>query len=353
MTDGRSNGPPACSSRQSSRHCCDAQSATCESCSPRPNGAGSRISRASRARYSPGARASAADPAAHAGSATGASDTSNARRRMHEPIWIGAPDADLARPSAAPVLARAAADREPLARQARGTNAGRQLLRCFPRWRQALDHLRWAALVRLTRDEPIDPNDPDAWAGRDQHAHAVLRRHGITGVAPARLTLQAIGRLIDAQAAADREAGLDWTRITTPARALDAALRRAHARLGIDLDEPAVWTRRADQRAALTRPRPLSRSGRRPVALGARAARRLRCRRPALLAHRVGHMAAAGQSTATGSGHRRPSRRRVRRASAGRERVATGARALARRDPANRRARRDPRPRPHRRHAAR
>src|SRR3954447_13907456 len=93
----------------------------------------------------------------------------------------------------------------------------------------------------------------DAWAGRDQHAHAILRRHGITGIAPTRLTLEAIGRLIDAQTTADRDAGLNWTRVTTPARALDPALRRAHARLGIDLDDPAVWTRRADQRAALAR----------------------------------------------------------------------------------------------------
>ena len=90
--------------------------------------------------------------------------------------------------------------------------------------------------MRLARDEPVDPNDPDTWAGRDQHAHAILRRHGITGVAPTRLTLQAIGRLIDAQAAADREAGLDWTQITTAAGALDPALRRAHARLGHGAD---------------------------------------------------------------------------------------------------------------------
>jgi hypothetical protein len=172
---------------------------------------------------------------------------------MHEPIWVGAPGADPARPSAAPGLTRAAADREPLARQARDTDAGRQLLRCFPRWRQALDHLRWAALVRLGRDEPVDPNYPDTWASRDQHAHAILRRHGITGIAPTRLTLQAIGRLIDTQAAADRDAGLDWTRITTPASGLDPALRRAHARLGINLDDPAVWTRHDDQRAALAR----------------------------------------------------------------------------------------------------
>src|SRR5881397_3500824 len=172
---------------------------------------------------------------------------------MHEPMWVGAPGADPARPSAAPGLARPAADREPLARQARDTDAGRQLLRCFPRWRQALDHLRWAALVRLARNESVDPNDPDTWGGRDQHAHAVLRRHGIGSVAPTRLTLAAVGRLIDAQAIADRAVGLDWTRVTAPARGLDALLRRAHAQLGIDLDDPSIWTRRADQRDALAR----------------------------------------------------------------------------------------------------
>ena len=84
---------------------------------------------------------------------------------MHEPIWIiGAREGDAAQPRAAATLARARADREPLAQQARETDAGRQLLRCFPRWRQALDHLRWAALVRLARNEPVDPNDPDTWA---------------------------------------------------------------------------------------------------------------------------------------------------------------------------------------------
>jgi len=172
---------------------------------------------------------------------------------MHEPIWIGAPEADPAERSAAATLVRARADREPLARQARETDAGRQLMRCFPGWTKALDHLRWAALVRLARNEPVDPNDPDTWASRDQHAHAVLRRHGVSSVAPTRLTLQTVGRLIDAQAAADRAAGLDWTRVTAPGRALDPALRRAHAQLGVDLDDPAVWTRRADQRAALAR----------------------------------------------------------------------------------------------------
>jgi hypothetical protein len=41
--------------------------------------------------------------------------------------------------------------------------------------------------------------------------------------------------------------------VTAPGRTLDPALRRAHARLAVDLDDPAVWTRRADQRAALAR----------------------------------------------------------------------------------------------------
>ena len=232
---------------------------------------------------------------------------------MLEPISVGVHDADPVRPAQA-TLARAAPDRERLARRARETDAGRQLLRCFPRWTTALDHLRWAALARLARNEPVDPNDPDTWAGRDQHAHAILRRHGITGVAPTRLTLQAIGRLIDAQASADRDAGLEWTRITTPAHALDTALRRAHARLGIDLDDPAVWTRRADQRAALARRLGLSDEQSDDVSRWALEHRRVRRRRPALLADRLGHVAAARRPAATGGGPRRAARRRLRRA---------------------------------------
>src|SRR4051794_26821300 len=172
---------------------------------------------------------------------------------MYKPIWIGAPEAAPAQRSPAATLAPARADREPLARQARETDAGRQLMRCFPRWSKALDHLRWAALVRLARNEAVDPNHSETWGGRDQQAHAVLRRHGISSVTPTRLTLETVGRLIDAQAAADRAAGLDWTRVTAPGRAFDVALRRAHAQLGVDLNDPGVWTRRADQRAALAR----------------------------------------------------------------------------------------------------
>src|SRR3954447_5868275 len=184
---------------------------------------------------------------------------------MSDATSVGAHRAD-------PLLARAHArdEHDRLARQARATDAGRQFTRCFPRWLAALDHLRWPALVRLAHGEPggpkhphaagspppgepVDPNDPDAWSSRDEHAHAVLRRHGVSGVAPTRLTLEAIARLIDGQAAADRAAGLDWTPVTVPARDLDRMLARAHERLPIDLDDPGVWCRRADQRAAVGR----------------------------------------------------------------------------------------------------
>ena len=169
---------------------------------------------------------------------------------MPDASRIGAPSAD---PVSLPAVARGRAEREPLARQARATDAGRQLTRCFPRWLTALDHLRWTALVRLAHGEPVDPNAPDTWNSRDHHAQAILRRHGVTTIAATDLTLQAIARLIDGQAAADRAAGLDWSRVMVPARDLDTALARAHARLPIDLDEPAVWCQRADQRAALGR----------------------------------------------------------------------------------------------------
>jgi hypothetical protein len=156
---------------------------------------------------------------------------------------------------AEPLCSRACArgEHERLTRHARATDAGRQLMRCFPRWLTALDQLSWPALVRLAHGEPVDPNDPDAWSGRDEHAHAILRRHGVNGVVSTCLTVEAIARLIDGQAAADHAAGLDWTRVTVPARDLDALLARAHERLPIDLDDPGVWCRRGDQRAALAR----------------------------------------------------------------------------------------------------
>ena len=88
--------------------------------------------------------------------------------------------------------------------------------------------MSWQALVRLSRNEPVDPNDRDTWRSADEHAQAVLRRHGIT-LNPRHLTLTAIQALTDGQARADQEAGLDWTTITVPASRLDERLRRAHA----------------------------------------------------------------------------------------------------------------------------
>jgi hypothetical protein len=79
----------------------------------------------------------------------------------------------------------------------------------------------------------------------------VLRRHGITRISSARLTMDTVRALIDGQARADRKAGLDWTRLAVPAAALEAALRGAHARLAIALDDPAVYATIDDQRRAL------------------------------------------------------------------------------------------------------
>ena len=146
---------------------------------------------------------------------------------------------------------RGLAERERLIAQARGTDAARQLQRCFPRWMKAFDHLAWRALVRLAANEPVDPNDPDMWESRDEQAQAVLRRHGLTTVKAGRLTMATVNTLIDSQKAADREAGLDWCRLTVPASRLDEPLRRAHAGLPIDLSAPSVYVYREDQRRAL------------------------------------------------------------------------------------------------------
>jgi len=143
--------------------------------------------------------------------------------------------------------------REQLTSTARETDAARQLQRCFPRWARALEHLTWRALVRLAANEPVDPNDPDIWRSADDHAQGVLRRHQLAGITTSRLTLHAVRALIDGQAEADRDAGLDWTRLAIPAGKLDEALRRARARLPIDLEDPSIYAYRDDQRRALSR----------------------------------------------------------------------------------------------------
>ena len=141
-------------------------------------------------------------------------------------------------------------ERDRLIAQARSSDAARQLQRCFPRWATAFEHLSWRALVMLAKNEPVDPNDPDAWRTADEHAHAVLRRHGIT-LNPRHLTLAAIQALTDGQARADTDAGLDWTRVTAPANGLDEGLRRAHAKLPVDVSDPVVFGDVGAQRRAL------------------------------------------------------------------------------------------------------
>ena len=144
-------------------------------------------------------------------------------------------------------------ERERLLGRARASDAGRQFARCFARWPGALDHIRLPALRALAANRPVDPNDPDVWRSRDAHAQAILRRHGVAKLSAGRLTLAAIGELIAGQARADRDAGLDWSTIAVPPASLDEPLRRAHSRLAISLEDPAIYTHRADQRHALSR----------------------------------------------------------------------------------------------------
>src|SRR3954449_6572382 len=139
-------------------------------------------------------------------------------------------------------------ERTRLIEQARHTEAAAQLRRCCPSAARVLENLSWRALTRLAANESVDPNDPDSWRSPDAHARIVLRRHGITGLDSTRLTMGAVRALIEGQARADRDAGLDWTRLDVPAARLDAALRRAQARLPIALDDPANYAYRDDVR---------------------------------------------------------------------------------------------------------
>ena len=142
-------------------------------------------------------------------------------------------------------------ERERLEHQAGQTDAAAQLRRCFPRWRGVLEQLTSQAIARLADNEPIDPNDPDAWRSRDAHAQAVLHRHGHSNTSATRLTSAAIAALIDGQARADSDAGLDWGMVTVPASRLDDRLARAHERLPITLEDPNVWACTLDQRHTL------------------------------------------------------------------------------------------------------
>ena len=159
----------------------------------------------------------------------------------HLPAWAGAGGGSEQR----------TLQRERLETRARATEATGQLVRCLSGWGGTLAQLSSGALERLAGNDPVDPNDPEVWRSRDAHAQAVLWRHGQGQVSATRLTSAAIGALIEQQALADREAGLDWSVVTVPASSLDERLGHAHARLAIDLDDPVEWAYVIDQRRAL------------------------------------------------------------------------------------------------------
>ncbi len=146
---------------------------------------------------------------------------------------------------------------------ARRTAAGRRLARAFGASADVFALLRPTALRRLADDQPAGPNDPDAWGSLDAHAQAVLARHDRTEVRAIRLELAALRELIAGQAAADRDAGLDWADAGGPDEHFELALARAHARLPIDLDDPRDL---GVQRRSAPRARPPRRARRRSAA---------------------------------------------------------------------------------------
>ena len=182
-------------------------------------------------------------------------------------------------------------------------------MRCFPRWLAALDHLRWPALVRLAARRAGRPQRPRrVEQPRRSTPHAILRRHGITGVDADRPDARG-DRAPDRRPGGRRPRRPAWTGRASPSRraTLDAALARAHARLPIDLDDPGVWCRRADQRAR-ARPPARARPAARPTTSRAGRSRSrdafdaddLRCWRIASATWlRARRRAAAGRSSAS------------------------------------------------------
>ena len=166
---------------------------------------------------------------------------------------------DLKDPLAGLVAAPQIGAGEPARRHATGRTQTPPPVRPLLRHRAARqsDGLRADALQRLAANRAGRPQRPRHVAQpRRTTPSAVLRRHGVTTLSPRRLELRAVRALIDGQARADRDAGLDWTRITAPAAALDDALR-------------------ARARAAADRPRRPARLGRAATTAAARSARRL------------------------------------------------------------------------------
>ena len=228
-------------------------------------------------------------------------------------------------------------EHERLEHRARGTDATAQLLRCLPRWSRALEQLTARALERLARNAPVDPNDADVWRSRDAHAQAVLYRHRRGTVSATRLTSTAITALIDGQAHADYDAGLDWSIVTSPASrwTSDCAGRTGGCRSRSRI-RPCGRTR-STSGARSPRGSASTSAGGRSVALGAGQPRRVRPDRSALLADRLRLLARARRRAARTGRQGRSAGRRVRRAGArGERRVAAGAGARARDDPLGR-----------------
>jgi superfamily II DNA or RNA helicase len=140
-----------------------------------------------------------------------------------------------------------------LAAAARESDAYHQLMRCFPRWSRVTDALSRDALKALAQNRPVDPNSLYSWQSKLAHAEGVLRRHALAKVDPGTLTAEAIERLASGQADADLAAGLDWSVVSVPARALDERIREANSELPVDLDHPDTWHRTFAKRAAIAR----------------------------------------------------------------------------------------------------
>jgi len=120
-------------------------------------------------------------------------------------------------------------------------------------WRYFVEHLTNRALKHLIAGGMIDPCERAHWRDDTGAVDHLLRRHGFTGSSRASL-LRADAReaALEAQQRADQKAGVPWDRVFDPAEHADA-LRKAHRRMPIDLDDPAVYAYVSDQRAAVCR----------------------------------------------------------------------------------------------------
>ena len=157
------------------------------------------------------------------------------------------------------------------------TDACGQFARCFAAAEAAARTAAPRRAAALADDRPVDPNDPRRWTDRRR---ARRPRSCAATASPASTppgsTCGAVRALIDGQAAADRDAGLDWTRITAPA---SRARRRAAARARAAADRPRRPARLGAPRATSAARSPPRSGSPTPQAddlaeLGARAPRR-------------------------------------------------------------------------------